>query len=387
MDFDMQWTVAERHRLRFRTALLIALAIMCAELPSLARAQRSPGTDSLAVECVAGSLGVQLDTHLRRYASEGFSGTVLVVRDRKVVLLKGYGFAKYADSTPNTPATRFEMNSITKMFTGAALLQLAGEGRLALDDPIERQLGAFTAGKPGATVRHLALHTAGLVPAGTPLNGESRDAFLRDVGRVPRESMPGASYRYTNAGYSVLAAIIERASGVSYEAYLREHIFAPAGMRTAMFRPEVPASDARFAHGYVAGTTQRVPGPPNPYGWGTIGAGGVWSTVGDIYRWLQFVESGRAFPAQFRSLLFTPPPAPSQESFGWHYYAKTDTSRTRIDKGGGSDDFASQLQYFPDDGVVIIWASNDLSKRWRRTLNQAIPDIVFTGRTQAVSPQ
>ena len=128
-------------------------------------------------------------------------------------------------------------------------------------------------------------------------------------------------------------------------------------------------------------------GPPNPYVWGTIGAGGVWCTVGDIYRWLMFVESGRAIPARFRSLLFAPPPPPSLEAFGWHYTAKTDSSRTRIDKGGGSDDFATQLLYYPDERVVVVWASNDLSKRWRRTLNQAIPDIVFTGRTQASPPR
>jgi CubicO group peptidase (beta-lactamase class C family) len=236
-------------------------------------------------------------------------------------------------------------------------------------------------------VRHLALHTAGLVPAGTPLASDSREAFIRDVGRVPRESPAGAQYRYTNAGYSLLAAIIERASGMSFESYLRQHVFEPAGMLTATFRNEVPPRDPRFAHGYVAGPSGRVPGPPNPYGWGTVGAGGVWCTVGDIYRWVLFVESGQAFAPRFRQLLFSPPPAPSQEAFGWHFTARTDTSRTRIDKGGGSDDFASQLLYYPEERVVIVWASNDLSKRWRRTLNQALPEIVFTGRTQATPPR
>lgn len=343
--------------------------------------------DSLEVERVAGTLGTKLDTQLRRYALQGFSGTVLVVRDGQVVLLSGYGRANDADKTPNGPGTRFEMNSMTKMFTGVSVIQLAGSGRLGLDDPVERHLGPFAVGKSGATVHHLALHTAGLVPAGTPLASESRESFLRDVGRVPLESPAGASYRYTNAGYSLLAAIIERASGETFEAYLRRNVFGPAAMRTAIFRTEVPTGDARFAHGYVAGPTGRKPGPPNPYGWGTIGAGGVWCTVGDIYRWLLFVESGQAFPASFRPLLFAPPPAPSQEAFGWHYSGKTDSSRTRIDKGGGSDDFASQLLYYPEDRVVIVWASNDLSKRWRRTLNQAIPELVFTGRTEASPPR
>lgn len=366
--------------------LPLTLGAICVLAPVAACAQGRT-VDSLEVERVLGTRGTQLDAQLRAYAREGFSGTVLVVQDARVILLRGYGRANDEDRTPNGPGTRFEMNSMTKMFTGVSLLQLAGRGRLGLDDPVEVHLGPFAAQKSGATVRQLALHTAGLVPAGTPLAAESRDAFIRDVGQVPRESTAGASYRYTNAGYSLLAAIIERASGEAFDAYLRRHVFGPAGMHTAIFRDEVPAADSRFARGYVAGPGGRIPGPPNPYGWGTVGAGGVWCTVGDVYRWLQFVESGQAFPARFRPLLFAPPPAPSQEAFGWHYSAKMDTSRTRIDKGGGSDDFASQLLYYPEERVTIVWASNDLSKRWRRTLNTAIPEIVFTGRTEASPPR
>lgn len=345
-----------------------------------------PAALSLEHEQVTGPVGAQLDAQLSRYAAQGWSGSVLVVREGQVLLLKGYGVANDETRVPNGPLTRFEMNSMTKMFTGVSVLQLVGGGRLGLDDPVERHVGPFRAGKSNATVRHLAMHTAGLVRAGTALADGSREAFLRDVGQVPEESAAGTAYRYSNAGYSVLAAVIERASGEGFETYLRRHLFAPAGMRTAIFRPEVPVADDRFARGYLAGPTGRVPGPANPYGWGTVGAGGVWCTVGDIYRWVQFVQSGDAVPARLRALLFTPAPAPSLEAFGWHYTAATDTSRTRIDKGGGSDDFASQLLYYPEDRVVIVWASNDLSKRWRRTLNQAIPELVFTGQTRAPLP-
>jgi CubicO group peptidase (beta-lactamase class C family) len=342
--------------------------------------------DSLAIERVVGETGTRVDAQLEVYAAAGYSGAVLVVREGRMVLLKGYGLANLHDSIPNTPATRFEMNSMAKMFTAASILQLAGAGRLALDDPVERYLGRFPAGE-AATVRHLAMHTAGLIPQGTPLNGNSRDEFIDAVRRAPRESGPGERYRYTNAGYSLLAAIVERVSGESYESYLRRHLFAPAGMRSALFRFEVPASDSRFARGYVAGPSGPEPGPANPYVWGTIGAGGVWCTVGDMYRWLVFVESGEAIPTQFRPLLFAPPPAPSLEAFGWHYRARTDSSRTSIDKGGGSDDFASQMLYYPEERVVIIWTSNDLSKRWRQTLNRAIPDLVFSDRTEATPPR
>jgi CubicO group peptidase (beta-lactamase class C family) len=344
--------------------------------------------DSLEFVHIRGALGAKLDTQLTRYERAGFAGTVLVVRDRRIVLLRGYGLANIETRTPNTPYTRFEWNSMTKMLTGVSILQLAAAGRLKLDAPIERYLGEFPADKRGATVEHLATHTAGLVVAGTNLAGDTRDAFVADMKRAPMESPPGERYRYTNAGYSLLAAIIEHASRMPYGAYLRQNLFMPAGMRTATFRDSVPNGDLLFARGYVAGDSGAgaVPGPPNPYVWGTIGAGGVWSTVGDMYRWLVALEDSVVLRGSERALLFAPPQPPSLEAYGWHVYPATDSSHPRIDKGGGSSDFASQMLYFPNDRVVILWASNNLVRRWRQTLNRAIPDLIFTGSTNAALP-
>jgi len=307
---------------------------------------------------------------------------VLVVRDRRIVLLKGYGLADVERRVPNTAATRFEMNSMTKMFTAAALLQLAARGWLRLDDPVARWLPGLPPEKRGATLEQLAMHTAGLIVEGADLAGDSRTAFVRDVARTPRESAPGERYRYTNAGYSLLAAVVETVTGDSYEAYLRRELFAPAGMRSARFRDQLPPGDRRLAHGYVGTPAGLRPGPPNPYVWGTKGAGGVWSTVGDVYRWLVAVEEGRILPEPQRRILFSPPRPPSEEAFGWHVDSDA-AGRPRIAKGGASDDFASQLLYFPRARVVIVWASNNLRQRWRQTLNQAIPALVFGGDAPA----
>ena len=342
--------------------------------------------DSLAIQHVRGTLGRRLDSLLTVYEAHGFWGSVLVVRRSEVVLLKGYGFADLARRTRNGAATRFEMNSMTKMFTGVSILQLAAAGKLRLDAPIGAYLGPFPQQKRGATVEQLAMHTAGLAIAGTTLPGDSRAAFVAAMKSAPMESPPGTRYRYTNAGYSLLAAIIEVTSGSTFEDYLRRNIFAPAGMRSAIFLDEVPAADTLFAHGYAGSRSGPVLGPATPYDWGTVGAAGVWTTVGDIYRWVVAVESGDVLPRQYRSLHFSPPPPPSLEAYGWHVYAATDTSRARIDKGGGSEDFASQLIYFPRDGVTIVWACNNLERHWRPTLNRALPDMIFTGRTSARVP-
>jgi CubicO group peptidase (beta-lactamase class C family) len=346
----------------------------------------SVAPDSLATKHIRGALGKKLDSLLTSYEAHGFAGTVLIVRRNEIVLLEGYGFAEIPRRMRNGPGTRFEMNSLTKMFTGVSILQLASEGKIRLSDSIAHYLGPFPASKSGATVEQLAMHTAGLATAGAQLPGDSRDAFVQAMKATPIESPPGTRYRYTNAGYSLLAAIVEVASGLTFEDYLRQHIFAPAGMRSAVFRTDVPAADSLFARGYVGSPAGPVRGPPNPYDWGTVGAGGVWTTVGDIYRWVVAVEHGKVVPPRYRAQLFSPPPAPSLEAYGWHVYPATDTSRARIDKGGGSKDFASQLILFPRDSVTIVWAANNLERRWRQTLNRALPEVIFTGTTQAPLP-
>lgn len=362
---------------------MIGLAVPLSLVLSLT--QSLPQTDSLERDRVAGALGAQLDSQITRFAEYGFWGTVLVVRDGQMVLLKGYGLADADRGIRNTAATRFELNSMTKMFTGVAILQLDAASRLHVADPVERYLGAFPAGKRGATIEQLASHTSGLVIEGTPLAQDTRDAFVQDVKRTPRESPPGQRYRYTNAGFSLLAAIIEVVSGESYEDYLRRHLFAPAGMRSAIFRDRVPRDDDRFAHGYVGTPGDLEPGPPNPYVWGTRGAGGVWTTVGDAYRWLLAVETGSLLPEAQRRRLLTPPRPPALEAYGWHVQT-TPEGRPLIQKGGGSDDFASHMLYYPRERVVIVWASNNLRQRWRRTLNRAIPNIVFGGTGSSLSP-
>ena len=354
------------------TSVVTALSLLL----TLAPARDS--LDSLTREQAEGALGARLDAQLQRFAEYGFWGTVLVAREGKIALLKGYGFADARRGVRNTPATRFEMNSITKTFTGAAILRLYAEGRLAPGDPVERLLGAFPAAKQGATIEHLARHTSGLIVKGIDLAGDTRAAFVQSAKNTPRESPPGEQYRYTNAGFSLLAAIIEITSGGTYEDYLRHQLFAPAGMRSACFRDEVGPEDSLYAHGYTGTPAKLEPGPPNPYVWGTRGAGGVWATVGDMYRWVTAIEEGRIVPDDQRRIMFTAPPPPAREAYGWHEETLPD-GKLLIQKGGGSDDFASHLLYYPKERVLIIWATNNMRQRWRQTLNRTIPAIVFGG--------
>lgn len=248
-------------------------------------AQLPPPADSLERDRVVSELGTRLDARLTRFAAYGFAGSVLVARGGEVVLLKGYGQADVERGVPNSAATRFEMNSMTK--TPGFPCSLASSRRSA------------------------AKRMSGISDATCSNQPQCR-------ARCPERSADG---RFP-------------------------------------LRPRL----RRHARGLQ-------PGPPNPYVWGTVGVGGVWCTVGDMYRWVVALRERRMLGEEEWRTLTTPTQPPAMEAFGWHVETTPD-GRARISKDGGSDDFASQLLYYPRDDVVIVWASNNLRQRWRQTLNQ-----------------
>lgn len=311
---------------------------------------------------------------LTRYESYGFSGTVLVVKDDRVVLHEGYGFADRERRIRNGPETLYEVGSLNKTFTAAAILQLETRGALSTSDPLSRHLGTFPPAKAAATIHHLSTHTGGLVPEGTDLGaGTDREDFVENVKRVPLESTPGEKYRYTNAGYSVLAAIIERVSGMTYEAYLREHLIKPAGLREIYFRGE--ATPRPMALGYE-GTPPKVIVPP-PLRWATRGAGGMITTVGELHRWYLGLQANPQMRKMFED-------RPEEEGYAWHVDRDAD-GRRMIHKGGGMPQYAAQLIHYPDDRLLIIWVSNNLQQRWRQALNRGIAAVAF-GKEAVVPP-
>ncbi|HEX8170274.1 MAG TPA: serine hydrolase domain-containing protein [Thermoanaerobaculia bacterium] len=310
----------------------------------------------------------KLDSLLRGFESNGYSGSVLVAKDGEIVLHEGYGFADRERGLRNEAETRYEIASLTKTFTAAAVLQLESAGRLRTSDRLSRFLGPFPDEKAAATIHHLATHTAGLVREGTELaSGPDRERFVESVKRTAVESPPGAHYRYTNAGYSMLAAVVEKASGTPFEDYVRAHLIAPAGLQHTGFRTDAQP----VAAGYAG--NKRV--EPEPYEWGLRGAGGMISTVGDLYRWHRALHEGDVVTPQARAKMFQAWP---EEGYGWHVTHDT-AGRRFIHKGGGMTGFASQILDYPDDRVVIVWTCNDPGQ-WRQTLNRELTSAVIGTR-------
>ena len=211
---------------------------------------------TLSDEEIASLLGAYLD---RLAAADAFSGAVLVARAGQPVFERAYGEASKSYGVPNAVDTKFNLGSMNKMFTAVAVAQLVERGVLSWDDPVGKWLGAdWVRPEVGekATIRHLLTHTSGL---GSFFNDEflrSSRGLYRDLDAwkpiVSSDSLafePGTAWSYSNTGFHLLGAIVEKASGQSYYDYVREHIYEPAGM-TGTDAYEVDAVVPNLAQGY-----------------------------------------------------------------------------------------------------------------------------------------
>ncbi|MDQ3930520.1 MAG: beta-lactamase family protein [Chloroflexota bacterium] len=344
---------------------------------------------------VAGELGGRLDTYLGRLAPFGFTGAVLVARAGEVVLNKGYGMADREGRLPNTVTTLFDTASVTKWFTAAAILKLEQEGRLRVSD----SLGAFFSDVPPDKSRiilhHLLTHTAGLpLYSGPDEEPVTRDEMVRRMLEVELESEPGTQYSYSNPSYSLLAAIVEVVTGRSYEAYLREQLFLPAGMhRTGYALPRWLNEDV--AHYYDGGRDAGVPqdygwGPAGP-GWNLYGNGGMLSTTSDFYRWHLAVVEGELLSEEARFKMLAPqapsPGTPPPDSFtGYGVYISETERGTRVVSRGGTGNYVfADYQYFIDEGVVLVVLTNT-HRFVGRVVEENLVKLIFHSGEKVVVP-
>lgn len=334
-------------------------------------------------DVVRGDLGEEVDAYMNRLVSQGFSGGLLVAKDGAVVLSKGYGLADRARGLSFTSETVFPIGSITKQFTGAAILKLEMMGRLRVEDSITTYFDDVPADKAGITLHHLLTHSAGFRDAlGFDFAPISRDDYVALALGSGLQFEPGASYAYSNVGYSLLAAIVEQLTGASYDAFVQEHLFAPAGMtKTGYVFSRWTPDD--LAHGYRGdqdwGTfADHEWADDGPY-WHLRGNGGLLSTLGDMYRWHLALEGNAVLSDAAKQKYYAPhvregDGAPSFYGYGW---SVMDTGRGRlITHNGGNPYFSNDFLRYVEAGVVIYLTSNTASHRAPR-LSRTIADIVF----------
>ena len=307
-----------------------------------------------------------------------------VVRDGNVTTMRTYGVASLELDVPVTPDTVFELGSVTKQFTGVAVMMLVEDGRLALDDSVTKHLPELPATWRDITVRHLLTHSSGIqeylsVP-GLPdqAHAANRAEMTRMFGeRLKREFAPGETWAYSNSGYLLAGAIVERVSGRSYWDFLRERVFAPLGMKaTRSSEPRAVIPRRASGYGWRDGAFENRPALSE----NAFSAGAIVSTIRDMTRWEAALHTRRLLTTTSYDRIWTPlkvsrgsvPPF----SYGFGWVVDRERGHRAVLHSGGTPGFSSAIRRYVDDGVTVIVLANH-SDRILDHLPLEIAGIVF----------
>lgn len=256
--------------------------------------------------------------------ADKFTGDVLIAKGGRAALAQAYGLADREHRIPNTLHTRFGMASVAKMFTSVAILQLADARKVKLDDAVGKYLTDYPNREVASkvTLRELLNHTGGTGDIfGPELDTHAHELrthedYIRLFGSRPPRFEPGSRFEYSNYGYVILGAVIDRVSGQNYYDYVQNHVYSPAGMTsTAMPEPgDKPVADLSLGYtkrGRTSWHTDRAA----PQVRGTA-AGGGYTTVGDLLRFANALQDNKLLDAKYTQLLKTGDIA---TSIGIHY--------------------------------------------------------------------
>ena len=302
------------------------------------------------------------------YPPDAPGAAILVMRNGQVVVRKAYGLANVELGVPLQPEHVLALASLSKQFTAAAILKLAEEGRLSLDDDIRKFLPEYPTHGERITVEHLLTHTSGLsslsetsdlravATQDSPLVGVLSD-WVKDL---PNDAPPGEQWAYSNWGYSLLGSIVERASGETYGGYLQGRLFTPARMTHTYYNDRRRIIPLR-ASGYEqqSGVPVNIQAPRSRV-FLPGGAAAILSTVDDLGRWDAALAEGRVLSKSSLSRMFTSFRLKSgaATNYGYGFDLGSYAGHRVQEHAGGTTGFLSYMVRLPDDGVFVAILSN-----------------------------
>lgn len=298
----------------------------------------------------------------------GFAGAVLIMRNDSLLLCKGYGLANRETALPFTPKTPVSMGSITKHFTAVAILKLYAQQKLMLNDPLSKFFPEVTADKKDITIHQLLTHSSGfhefVQEDGGDFEKTESDAFLKRAFKEPLAYKPGTKAVYTNVGMSLLGIIIEKISGTTYENFLEQWLFKPAGIGIGYYPDTNLAAvgyDGEKRWGTLMERYTNVGG--GPY-WNLKANGGLYASIEDMYRWNQQLLKGKIMPDSLVKLMYTPHIAEDGTgglfSFGYGCSLSKSRRNTRvIDNGGSNGIYFARWVRLPEEKVVMYVATTN----------------------------
>ena len=291
-------------------------------------------------------------------------GAIMIVQNEETLVNKAYGYASLELAVPMPIDAKFEIGSVTKQFTAAAILKLVEEGKLSLEDDFTKYLEFDTKGRK-VTINNLLNHTSG-IPSYTEMDAfwdlsieeHDRDSLVRLVEQHDFLFEPNEAMIYNNSAYFFLGLIIEKLSGQSYESYLQEHFFDPVGMPNTYYCSNTAViNNKAYGYNYSPDGLQQKPYLNHlwPYA-----AGSLCSTTGDLYAWMKALHHGQIFSNNAYQSLITPGAlkngSPLRYAKGLLNYDKF--GYREISHGGGIHGFLSETRYFPEKDLYIICLIN-----------------------------
>lgn len=320
----------------------------------------------LLFSLVATGVSAGPEDELRKYMDacvdvNRFNGAVSVSKNGELVLSQGYGLANFEHDVAVSPHTKFRIGSITKQFTAMAIMILQEQGKLKVEDPISQHLEDAPEAWNDVTIHHLLTHTSG-IPSYTGMADYVRDMMLPQsldqmVARFrdkPLEFKPGDEFRYSNSGYFLLGAIIEQASGMSYEDFLEKEICQPLGLKDTgydRYRSVLPHRASGYNRDNDGLVNADYLDMSQPYA-----AGSMYSTVEDLSRWDEALRNHKLISEESYQQMYTP----EKNGYAYGWSVNDDAGRQSIGHGGGINGFVTHIRRYPSEKLCVVVLSNVL---------------------------
>ncbi len=326
-----------------------------------------------------------------RYQEVAPGCAVLVARKGQVIYEKAFGKANLELNVPMRPEMEFRVASITKQYTAVAVLQLVERGVISLQDSIQRFIKEFPPKGYTITIEHLLTQTSGIkgyeqfgdnIPNVVRLDFPIR-AIVDSLARVPLDFQPGTRFAYSNSNYFLLGYIIEQASHQSYQQYITENLFRPAGLRATFY--DVPtAIIPNRVNGYAQHNNQYQNADYLSMSV-VYSAGALLATASDLFRWHQALYAGKLLKLTTLTQATTPARLVNGTTteYGYGWFVRTSDGIRNIGHAGAIDGFRSIEAYLPEHDVFIAALFNSENEAYVR-LYQEIEKIVLGKSTHPV---
>ena len=334
-----------------------------------------------------------IDTYLTTLTREkGFSGGLLIVKNGKAILNKGYGWADKEKQIPSTSTTLASIGSITKAFTATAIMKLVEQNKLSVEDQLNKFFPNIPADKAKITVHQLLTHSSGfhefLQQDGGDYEKINTTDFLKRAFAEPLAFKPGEKAVYTNVGMSILGIIIEQVSGMDYEAFLKKYLFEPQGIKSIGYHfPGFPNDTVAigYQNGKAWGTHQQhfEKAGGGPY-WNLKANGGLEVSLNDMLTWINSFTNHTILSEASIQKMFTPQILEEgydgRSSFGYGCNISKSRRNTKmIDNGGSNGIYFARIVRLPEEGIVFYMVTTESSVNTNMVLPN-VSQLYFQGK-------